>query len=97
MATYLHIRARTIVYNLGLKGKTAKSAQKNILSIYKAFTSLDAALIEVNPFAVIDSGETLVLDCKASFDDNALYRQRQVAEMKDENEYDPLELEAARH
>ena len=89
--------ARTIVYNLGLKGKTAKSAQKNILSIYKAFTSLDAALIEVNPFAVIDSGETLVLDCKASFDDNALYRQRQVAEMKDENEYDPLELEAARH
>ena len=88
--------ARTIVYNLGLKGKTAKSAQKNILSIYKAFTSLDAALIEVNPFAVIDSGETLVLDCKASFDDNALYRQRQVAEMKDENEYDPLELEAAR-
>ena len=89
--------ARTIVYNLGLKGKTAKSAQKNILSIYKAFTSLDAALIEVNPFAVIDSGETIVLDCKASFDDNALYRQRQVAEMKDENEYDPLELEAARH
>ena len=89
--------ARTIVYNLGLKGKTAKSAQKNILSIYKAFTSLDAALIEVNPFAVIDSGETLILDCKASFDDNALYRQRQVAEMKDENEYDPLELEAARH
>ena len=89
--------ARTIVYNLGLKGKTAKSAQKNILSIYKAFTSLDAALIEVNPFAVIDSVETLVLDCKASFDDNALYRQRQVAEMKDENEYDPLELEAARH
>ena len=89
--------ARTIVYNLGLKGKTAKSAQKNILSIYKAFTSLDAALIEVNPFAVIDSGEILVLDCKASFDDNALYRQRQVAEMKDENEYDPLELEAARH
>ena len=38
-----------------------------------------------------------MLDCKASFDDNALYRQRQVAEMKDENEYDPLELEAARH
>ena len=89
--------ARTIVYNLGLSGKTAKSAQKNILSIYKAFTSLDAALIEVNPFAVVENGEVVILDCKASFDDNALYRQRQVAEMKDENEYDPLELEAARH
>ena len=55
------------------------------------------SLIEVNPFAVTKDGQVLVLDCKASFDDNALYRQRQVAEMKDENEYDPLELEAARH
>ena len=89
--------ARTIVYNLGLKGQEAKQAQKNILAIYKAFTSLDASLIEVNPFAVTKDGQVLVLDCKASFDDNALYRQRQVAEMKDENEYDPLELEAARH
>ena len=89
--------ARTIVYNLGLSGQVAKKAQKNILSIYKAFTSLDAAMIEVNPLAVTKDDDVLVLDCKASFDDNALYRQRQVAEMKDENEYDPLELEAARH
>ena len=89
--------ASTIAYNLGLTGVAAKKAQKNILGIYKAFTSLDAALIEVNPFAVVKGGDVVVLDCKASFDDNALYRQRQVAEMKDENEYDPLELEAARH
>ena len=80
--------ARTIVYNLGLSGQVAKKAQKNILSIYKAFTSLDAAMIEVNPLAVTKDDDVLVLDCKASFDDNALYRQRQVAEMKDENEYD---------
>ena len=80
--------ARTIVYNLGLKGQSAK-AQKNILSIYKAFVSLDAALIEINPFAVTKDGDVVILDCKASFDDNALYRQRGVAEMKDENEYDP--------
>ncbi|MFL2679729.1 MAG: ADP-forming succinate--CoA ligase subunit beta [Alphaproteobacteria bacterium] len=89
--------ARTLAYNLGLTGTSAKKAQKNILGLYKAFTSLDASLIEVNPFAVIKGGDVIVLDCKASFDDNALYRQRQVAEMKDENEYDPLELEAARH
>ncbi|MEE2695052.1 MAG: ADP-forming succinate--CoA ligase subunit beta [Pseudomonadota bacterium] len=89
--------ARTIVYNLGLNGQTAKKAQKNIINIYKAFQDLDASMIEVNPFAIIKGGEIKVLDCKASFDDNALYRQRQVAEMKDENEYDPLELEAARH
>ena len=89
--------ARTIVYNLGLKGAVAKKAQKNILSVYKAFVSLDAAMIEINPFAVTKNEDVVILDCKASFDDNALYRQRIVAEMKDENEYDPLELEAARH
>ena len=89
--------ARTIVYNLGLTGISAKKAQKNILGIYTAFKKLDASMIEINPFAVIKNGDVVVLDCKASFDDNALYRQRQVAEMKDENEYDPLELEAARH
>ena len=89
--------ARTIVYNLDLKGAVAKKAQKNILSIYKAFVSLDAAMIEINPFAVTKNEDVVILDCKASFDDNALYRQRIVAEMKDENEYDPLELEAARH
>ena len=89
--------ARTIVYNLGLKGAVAKKAQKNILSIHKAFVSLDAAMIEINPFAITKNEDVVILDCKASFDDNALYRQRVVAEMKDENEYDPLELEAARH
>ena len=89
--------ARTIVYNLGLKGIVAKKAQKNILAIYKAFVSLDAAMIEINPFAVTKDEDVVIIDCKASFDDNALYRQRAVAEMKDENEYDPLELEAARH
>ena len=89
--------ARTIVYNLGLKGVVAKKAQKNILSVYKAFVSLDAAMIEINPFAITKNEDVVILDCKASFDDNALYRQRVVAEMKDENEYDPLELEAARH
>ena len=89
--------ARTIVYNLGLKGAVAKKAQKNILSVYKAFVSLDAAMIEINPFAITKNEDVVILDCKASFDDNALYRQRVVAEMKDENEYDPLELEAARH
>ncbi len=89
--------ARTIVYNLGLNGSVAKNAQKNLLAIYKAFVSLDAAMIEINPFAITNQDEVVILDCKASFDDNALYRQRGVAEMKDENEYDPLELEAARH
>ena len=89
--------ARTISYQLGLAGKIAKNAQKNFLCLYEAFTKLDASLIEINPLAVTDSGEVVAVDCKASFDDNALYRQREVSGMKDDNEYDPLELEAARH
>jgi succinyl-CoA synthetase beta subunit len=80
-----------------LTSSAAKKAQKNILAIYKAFVELDASMIEINPFAITKDDDVVVLDCKASFDDNALYRQRAVAEMKDENEYDSLELEAARH
>ena len=56
--------ARTIVYNLGLTGQVAKQAQKNVLAIYKSFTTLDAALIEVNPLAVTKDGEVVVLDVK---------------------------------
>ncbi len=89
--------ARTISYELGLKGKVAKKAQKNLIAIYDAFVKLDASMIEINPLAVTKEEEVLAIDCKASFDDNALYRQRHVADMKDDNEYDPLELEAARH
>ena len=89
--------ARTISYELGLSGAIAKKAQKNFIALYEAFIALDASLIEVNPLAITDEGDVVAADCKASFDDNALYRQRQVAGMKDDNEYDPLELEAARH
>ena len=60
-------------------------AQKNLIAIYDAFVKLDASMIEINPLAVTKEEEVLAIDCKASFDDNALYRQRQVAEMKDEN------------
>lgn len=89
--------ARTISYELGLSGKTAKKAQKNFVALYEAFINLDASLIEINPLAITDNGDVIAADCKASFDDNALYRQREVAGMKDDNEYDPLELEAASH
>tara|TARA_B100000989_G_C19505680_1_gene456424 strand:+ start:160 stop:1323 length:1164 start_codon:yes stop_codon:yes gene_type:complete len=89
--------ARTIAYQLGLSGIAAKKAQKNFVSLYNAFTELDASLLEINPLAVTNDDDVVALDCKASFDDNALFRQRAIAGMKDDNEYDPLELEAARH
>ncbi|MEC7536261.1 MAG: succinate--CoA ligase subunit beta, partial [Pseudomonadota bacterium] len=66
-------------------------------SMYEAFTELDASLIEVNPLVVTGSGDVIALDAKMNFDDNALYRHPEIAEMRDEDEEDPTELEASRH
>ena len=64
--------------------------------MYKAFTELDASLVEVNPLIVTGS-DVIALDAKMNFDDNALYRQPEIAEMRDEDEEDPTELEASKH
>jgi succinyl-CoA synthetase beta subunit len=89
--------ARRLSYDLGLKGKIGRQAQKLMLEIFRAFIDLDAELIEINPLVVTGGGEVVALDCKMSFDDNALYRQREIEELRDESEVDPLELEASRH
>ena len=86
-----------ISYNLGLNGKTARKAQEIILKTYKAFVDLDAQMIEINPLVVTKSGEIVVIDCKMTFDENSLYRQRLVEELRDDDEMDALELEASRH
>jgi len=65
--------------------------------MYKAFMSLDASVAEINPLVVTGSGEVLALDAKMNFDDNALFRHKDVEEMRDEAEEDPTELEAAKH
>jgi succinyl-CoA synthetase beta subunit len=89
--------ARSLSYALGLKGKTARSAQKLFLSTFRAFYDLDASLLEINPLVVAATGEVMALDCKMSFDDNSLFRHRDIEELRDDEEIDPLELEAARH
>ena len=89
--------AREIAYGLGLKGDQVKSAVSFLMSMYKAFVDLDASLVEVNPMVVTKAGEVVCLDAKMNFDDNALYRHKDVAEMRDEDEQDPIELEAGRH
>jgi len=89
--------ARQIAFGLGLKGKQVSSAVKLITALYKAFTDLDANLLEVNPLVVTGDGDVVALDAKMDFDDNALYRQPGVAEMRDEDEEDPTELEASKH
>lgn len=89
--------ARKIAFGLGLEGSQVKSATKFILGMYKAFTELDASIVEINPLVVTGDGEVMALDAKMNFDSNSLYRQKDVQEMRDEDEEDPAELEAARH
>ncbi|MDJ0609466.1 MAG: ADP-forming succinate--CoA ligase subunit beta [Kiloniellales bacterium] len=89
--------ARQIAFGLGLEGGQIKSAVKFLLAMYRAFNQLDASLVEVNPLVVTGAGEVIALDAKMNFDDNALFRHKDVAGMRDEDEEDPMELEAARH
>ena len=88
---------RQIAFGLGLSGVQVKSCSKLLMGMYRAFTELDASMVEINPLVVTESGEVMALDAKMNFDDNALYRHSDVSEMQDETEEDPLELEAARY
>ena len=89
--------ARRIAFGLELEGKQVGAAVKFLMAMYEAFTGLDASIVEINPLVVTGAGEVVALDAKMNFDDNALYRQGQVAELRDEDEEDPAELEAAKH
>jgi succinyl-CoA synthetase beta subunit len=89
--------ARELAFGLGLEGKQVAAATKFMLGMYKAFTSLDASIVEINPLVVTGAGEVIALDAKMNFDDNALFRHSDVEEMRDEAEEDPTELEAAKH
>ena len=68
-----------------------------IQKIYTSFLSTDASLVEVNPFVLTGEGNFLALDAKVSIDDNALYKHKDIAEMRDETEEDPAEIEASKH
>ncbi len=88
--------ARRLAFGLGLKGKQVGSAVKFLSGIYKAFTGLDAGLIEINPLVVTGDGELLALDAKMNFDENALFRHEEIEALRDESEENPVELEAGR-
>jgi succinyl-CoA synthetase beta subunit len=89
--------ARQLAFGLGLEGGQVRSGVKLITNIYNAFVDLDASLVEINPLVVTGAGEVMALDAKMNFDDNALFRHKDVEELRDEDEEDPAELEAARH
>jgi len=89
--------ARQLAFGLGLEGKQIGSAVKFMMAMYKAFTELDCSIVEINPMVVTGDGDVIALDAKVNFDDNALYRHPDVAELRDEDEEDPAELEAGKH
>ena len=88
--------ARKIAFGLGLEGDQVKSAVKFLMLLYKAFEELDASIIEINPLVVTGAGEVVALDAKMNFDDNALFRHKEIEALRDESEEDPTELEAAK-
>jgi succinyl-CoA synthetase beta subunit len=89
--------ARKVAFALGLEGKQVGACVKFVTAMYEAFTKLDASIVEINPLVVTGAGEVLALDAKMNFDDNALFRHKDVAELRDEDEEDPMELEAGKH
>ncbi len=89
--------ARRIAFGLGLEGPQVRSGTKFVAALYDAFTSLDCSLAEINPLVVTGDGDVIALDAKMNFDDNALFRHPDVAELRDEDEEDPAELEASKH
>ncbi len=93
----LDFEARNLAFKLGMTGKTALKAAEFFKGLYKVYMDLDCAMIEINPLVVTQSGDVMALDAKVSFDDNALYRHPKLAELKDETEEDPSELEAHKY
>jgi succinyl-CoA synthetase beta subunit len=89
--------ARKIAYGLGLEGDQVKSAVRFLFGMYDAFISLDASIVEINPLVVTGAGEVIALDAKMNFDDNALFRHKDVESLRDESEEDAAELEAAKY
>jgi len=89
--------ARQIAFGLGLEGAQVKSCSKFLAGMYKAFMELDASMVEINPLVVTGDDQLVALDAKMNFDSNALYRQKAVSEMRDEDEEDAMELEASKH
>ena len=87
--------ARRLAFALGLTGDTMKSAVKFFSALYKCFIETDASIVEINPLIVTDANEVMALDAKMNFDPNALFRQKDIAAMRDESEEDAQEKEAA--
>jgi len=86
--------ARDVAYRLGFKDKLANEAAKIIASLAKAFFATDASLVEINPLVVTKTGELVAIDAKFNFDDNALFRHKDIEAMADDSQEKPLDVRA---
>lgn len=90
-------QGRELGFGMGLNAKQTGQLVKMLESLYRMFHALDLALVEVNPLVITPSGDLLALDAKINVDENALFRHPKIAEMRDERQEDPTEVEATRH
>jgi len=90
----LGFQARKIAFNLGLSGTAFKEMTKFVAALYKAYVESDSSMFEINPVLKTSDNKIMAVDAKVSIDDNALYRRKQYAEMRDLREENPIEVEA---
>ncbi|HEX6497103.1 MAG TPA: ADP-forming succinate--CoA ligase subunit beta [Acidobacteriaceae bacterium] len=90
-------QARNLAFRLGLKPTQINEAVKFMTGLYKVYVETDASLLEINPFITTKDDRLLALDCKINFDDNAMFRHKQLKELRDVAEEDPLEVEASKY
>ena len=88
-------QAREIAFGLGIEPKLIRRAAETITGCYRAFSELDATMVEVNPLVISNQDQILALDCKMSFDNNALFRRNQVSELRDKTQENSNEVYAS--
>lgn len=94
---FMPFQARKLAFGLGLSGDQFKNGIKFLTALYHAYTAVDASLAEINPLVVTKDGRVLALDAKINIDDNALYRHKDIVELRDFDEEAPLEVEASKY
>jgi succinyl-CoA synthetase beta subunit len=88
---------KKLAFKLGLTGDLMLPTTKIIAALYRAFEAIDASLVEINPFLLTETGKLYALDAKVNFDDNAIYRHKDLLALRDFYEEDPLEIAASRN
>ncbi len=90
-------QARRLAFGLGLAGEQFKQGAALIRNLFALYLAKDCSLVEINPLVVTRDGRVFALDAKLNFDDNALYRHKEIAELRDTNEETPLDVEASKY